>query len=105
MFFNEHSSDNKLTYLLPKSHQRLLCNYLSTANLQLHFYNYVVTIQLTPWANAYCCCTSCSNTHLALDFCCYYICDTAALTRWFRDQNLTVIDTRQSTNIRINAQL
>lgn len=32
-FSNEHCSGNKLTYLLPKSYQRLLCSYLSTANL------------------------------------------------------------------------
>lgn len=84
---NEHSSGNKLTYLLPKSCQRLLCSYLSTANLQLHYYNYVVTIQLTPRVNAYCSCTSCFNTHLALNFWCYYVCDTAAFARLQRSES------------------
>jgi len=102
-FSNEHSSGNKLTYSLPKSHQRLLCSYLSTANLQLHYCNYVVTIQLTPGGNAYCSCASCSNTHLVLNFYCCYIRDTVALTRLFRDQNLTLTDTGQSNNIRTYA--
>lgn len=104
-FSNEHCSGNRLTYLLPKSYQRLLRSYLSTANLQLHYYNYVVAIQLTLEVNAYCSCTACSNAYLVLNFCWYYVCDTAALTRPFRDQNPTVADTGQSNNMNTRTAL
>lgn len=87
LFSNEHSSGNMVTFLLPKSYQRLLYSYLSNANLQLHYYNYVVTIQLTPGVNAYCSCTSCSNTHSAFNSFPYHVCVIGAVIRPFRHES------------------